>query len=112
MVKIEKFVANKSGWVFYDIKCLVINIYRWKPLKGSSYIEWPKYIQNKKVCLNVKNTDQKCFLYSVILHDNPTIRNIDRGERVFNNYIDKYNNDGINYPMTLDQIPKFEKQNN
>jgi hypothetical protein len=40
------------------------------------------------------------------------MRNIDRGERVFKNYIDKYNDDGINYPMTLDQIPKFEQQNN
>ena len=39
----------------------------------------------------------------------PTIRNIDRGERVFTNYIDKYNNDGIDYPMTLEQISKFEK---
>ena len=90
----------------------MINIYRWKALRGSSYIELPKFIQNKKACLNVKNNDEKCFLYSVILHDNPTIKNINRGEQVFKNYIDKYNDDGINYPMTLDQIPKFEQQNN
>ena len=90
----------------------MINIYKWKPLKGSSYIELPKFIQNKKACLNVKNTNQKCFLYSVILHDNPTIRNIDRGERVFKNYIHNYNDEGIIYPMTLDQISIFEKQNN
>ena len=31
---------------------------------------------------------------------------------MFNKYIDKYNNDSINYPMALDQIPKFEQQNN
>ena len=112
MLQIEEFSSNKSGWTFHSIKFLEINIYKYKPLKGSSYIELPKFIQNKKACLNVKNKDEKCFLYSVILHDHPTISNIDRGESVFKKYTDKYDNTGINYPMTLNQISKFEKQNN
>ena len=112
MRQISEFEAKQSGWVFDSVIFLETNVYKWKPLKGSSYIDLPDIIKNKKACLNVKNTDEKCFLYSVILHDNPTIKHIDRGERVFKNYIDKYNNDGINYPMTLDQISKFEKQNN
>ena len=112
MRQISEFEAKQSGWVFDSVIFLEINIYKYRPLKGSSYIDLPDIIKNKKACLNVKNTDQKCFLYSVILHDNPTIRNIDRGERVFKSYIDKYNNDGIDYPMTLEQISKFEKQNN
>ena len=112
MRQISEFEAKQSGWVFSSVIFLEINIYKYRRLKGSSYIDLPDIIKNKKACLNVKNTDQQCFLYSVILHDNPTIRHIDRGERVFNNYIDKYNNDVINYPMSLEQISKFEKQNN
>jgi hypothetical protein len=112
MAQIGNFQDKQSGWVFDSIKFLQINIYKWTQLKGSSYIDLPDIIKNKKACLNVKNTDQKCFLYSVILHDNPTIRNIDRGERVFKKYIDMYNDDNINYPMTLDQIQTFEQQNN
>ena len=60
----------------------------------------------------MKNKDEKCFLYSVILHDHPTIKHIDRGENVFKKYVDLYDSTGINYPMTLNQISKFEKQNN
>ncbi len=81
-------------------------------MRGASYIEFPKLIQNKKACLNAKNTDETCFLYPVILHDHPSIKNIDRGERVFKKYIDMYDSPGIKYPMTLNQISKFEKQNN
>ena len=108
MKQVENFQEGKSGWNFDS----VIQLHKWNPLKGSSYIELPKYIQNKKACINVKNTDQKCFLYSVILNDHPTISHVERGEKVFKNYIDKYNDDNINYPMSLDQIPIFEKQNN
>ena len=111
-VQISEFQSKQSGWVFHSIKFLEINIYKYNPLKGSSYIELPKFIQNKKACLNVKNKDEKFFLYSVILHDYPTIKHIDRGENVFKKYVDLYDSTGINYPMTLNQISKFEKQNN
>ena len=30
MAKIDKFLANQSGWVFYEVKFMMINIYRWK----------------------------------------------------------------------------------
>ena len=112
MVQIQEFQGNRSGWVFHSIRFLEINIYKYRALKGSSYIELPKFIQNKKACLNVKNSDEKCFLYSVILHYNPNITHIERGESVFKKYIDQYDSTGINYPMSLNQISKFEKQNN
>ena len=40
------------------------------------------------------------------------LSNILRGERVFKKYIDMYDSTGIKYPMTLNQISKFDKQNN
>ena len=46
--EISEFQNNQSGWVFHSIIFLEINIYKWNPLKGSSYIELPKCIQNKK----------------------------------------------------------------
>jgi hypothetical protein len=38
-------------------KFLTISIVEYKPLNGSSYIELPKWIQNKKAVINVKNND-------------------------------------------------------
>jgi hypothetical protein len=38
-LQISEFQTCKSGWVFYRCKSLIINSCRYKPLKGSSFIE-------------------------------------------------------------------------
>lgn len=57
-LQISEFQAMKSGWIFYRNKSLVINSYRYKPLRGSSFIELPQIIKKKKGCLNIKNNDE------------------------------------------------------
>ena len=108
--QISEFQTMKSGWVFYKNKSLMINVYRFKPLKGSSFIELPQIIQNKKGCLNIKNDDNLCFLYCIIAHDRP-IKNIERPSKL-KNFVHEYNVKGIDFPMSINQITKFEKLNN
>jgi len=50
---------------------LDVAVYKYKPVRGSSYIPLPPLIANKKACINVKNNDQECFKYSVLLHLHP-----------------------------------------
>ena len=109
-LQISEFQAMKSGWIFYRNKSLVINSYRYKPLRGSSFIELPQIIKNKKGCLNVKNDDEKCFLYCIIAHDHP-VKNIER-QSMCKKYVKDYDVKGIDFPMTINHISKFEKQNN
>ncbi len=45
---------------------IYIDIYKTKPLNGSSYIPLPECIANKKAVINIKNEDNNCFLYSVL----------------------------------------------
>ena len=95
-----------------EIKEIYIDIYKTKPLNGSSYIALPEYIANKKAVINIKNDDNNCFIYSVLcgyldICDKP------HPERV-NNYYDhlkvlKY--DEKDMPMKLDKIIHFEKRN-
>ena len=108
--QVSEFLTFKSGWVFHSVKSLQINVYKYRPLKGSSFIVLPKMIQNKKACLNIQNKDEKCFLYCIVAHDHP-MKHIER-ENMAKKYVNEYDSTGINYPMTLNQIPKFEKQNN
>lgn len=42
------------------------------PLNGSSYIELPKELKRKKEVINIKNEDQKCFMWCVQRHLHPT----------------------------------------
>lgn len=55
--EIEDFVQYKSGWVFEQNIKINVNIYKYQPIRGSSYIELPEIIQ-RQACINIKNVDQ------------------------------------------------------
>ena len=46
--------------------CLYVNIAKYTPLKGSSYIELPKYLKKKKAIINVKNQDNECLKWALL----------------------------------------------
>lgn len=35
-------------------------------LVGSGYLSLPRFIENKKAIINVKNKDNKCFIYLIL----------------------------------------------
>ena len=56
MKSVEEFVREKSGWIIDEVKQFEIKIEKYKPLKGSSYIELPEKYRNPKFRLiNMKN---------------------------------------------------------
>jgi len=61
---IEDFVSHGSGWVFSKSVELFIKT---APMTvvGRGYKKLPKWIESKKCCVNVKNEDEKCFIWSV-----------------------------------------------
>ena len=52
--QIGVFEDKQSGWVFDSVVFLEINIYKYRPLKGSSYIDLPDIIKNKKAALMLR----------------------------------------------------------
>nr|CAH7717107.1 unnamed protein product [Callosobruchus chinensis] len=71
----------------------------------------PKFIQKTKAVLNIQNKDQNCFLWCIVAALNPCVRNSNRTSSYphFSRIL-KY--DGIDFPISLKDIPKFEKMNN
>ncbi|KAK9687112.1 hypothetical protein QE152_g36685 [Popillia japonica] len=55
-----------SFWVLNNVHSLLININKFTPLSGSSYIELPEWIKSTKSCINVKNRDNQCFKWSIL----------------------------------------------
>ena len=110
--KIDEFINNGSGWVLDSIEQLEINIVKYTPLKGSSYIELPYVIRSKHACVNVKNKDDECFRYAVLSAIFPVDRNHKPNDvKHYKPHFNKLNWDGIEYPVEIDKIKKFEKQN-
>ena len=57
---------NGSMWVFKKVLTLDLQIGRYQPLKGSSYIAMPKKLQLKKAIVNVKNLDNTCLKWALL----------------------------------------------
>ena len=85
----------------------------YQPLAGSSYIELPEELQNNmKGLINLQNKDQECFRWCHIRHLNPQAKNPQRIKKVDREYIKNLNYSGIEFPVTIKQYNKIEKQNN
>ena len=58
-------IVNKgSGWVVESIESQYVNISTYRPLSGSSYAKLPLELRiPKRGLINIKNNNQKCFLW-------------------------------------------------
>jgi hypothetical protein len=61
--KIDHFTSGGSDWMILRITKQYFNIYKYKPLRGKGYTGLPKSIQNRNATINIKNNDDKCFIY-------------------------------------------------
>ena len=79
---------------------------------GSSYINSPESLKNKKATKNPKNNDGNCFQYALTAALNYlNIKN--HSERVSNlkPFIDQYDWKGINFPSQKEYWKRFESNN-
>ena len=100
-----------SGWVFSKILYFEIRTAPYDPLAGSSYIDLPPYLKNKKAIINVKNEDQQCFKWALLSALHPVDRDAERVSK-YKQYDNELNFEGIQFPVDVKKIPKFERQNN
>ena len=77
---------------------------------GSSYIPLPDWIMRKKAIVSIRNTDNKCFLWSVLRYLHPREKNDCRlGD--LKKHENELNTKGINFPVKIKDISKFESLN-
>ena len=109
---ISQWVSEGSGWTVESIEIHHLNIANYSPLKGSSYIELPPEIKKSKGLINIKNEDNECFRWCHIRHLNPQNKNPQRITKTDKNFIKQLDYSNIEFPVTVKQINKIEKQNN
>ncbi|XP_034944281.1 uncharacterized protein [Chelonus insularis] len=112
LTKVEDFQERDSGWSLVEIDHLQVNINRYQPLSAgqSTFIPLPKFIQQKKAVLNIKNNDQCCFFWAVTAALYPVFKNSTRTSS-YPYYESVLKCEGINCPTTIHDVPKFEKLN-
>ena len=51
--KSSGFQERDSGWTLLNIVSMTVNINKYNPMRGSSYIQHPASIQKKHACVDV-----------------------------------------------------------
>ena len=103
--------AEGSGWRFEKVIKLVLHTTKWDTINAGSYIELPQALKNKKAIINMKNQDDKCFMWSVLRALNPKDKNTERIDNDLKSKVDILNMEGIQYPVSLRGIDRFEHLN-
>jgi hypothetical protein len=108
--KIDEFQERDSGWCFLRNLYLEVNINKYNPLRASRFIELPKIIKHRRACINIRNNDNFCFLWSIVAALFPAQKNQDRTSSYphFENILITKN---MTFPVGLSDIKIFEKNN-
>ena len=104
-------MAEGSGWVFLNVKKLVLHTTRWDPINAGSYIELPEALKNKNAIINMKNQDEECLKWCVLRALNPKNIHPERVDKDLKSKQDTINMKGIRYPVNFRDIDRFESQN-
>lgn len=107
---LDEFQERDSGWALSRILNLTVNINKYNPLHAGCNIQLPREIMLKRAVINVQSRDNACFAWAVVAALYPAERNMDRVSS-YPHYTTVLNFDGIEFPMSLNHIKKFELLN-
>ena len=109
--KYEENLQNKmrgSGFEFDGMNFLYYDFNKTSINRGGSYIDSPKWLNDKKSTINPKNIDDKCFQYAVTLTLNPDkIKKDPQRVSKIKPFIEKYNWEDIDFPSTSKRLEKI-----
>ena len=72
LYRIENWINEGYGWIIESMQVQYVNISVYSPFIGSIYIELPDKLKTPmKGRINIKNSDNKCFIRCHIKHLNP-----------------------------------------
>jgi len=110
LTSLEEFQERDSGWALSRILNLTINVNKYNPMHAGCYIKLPREIMMKRAVVNVQSMDNACFAWSVVAALHPTEKKSER-KTSYPDYTTVLNLKDIVFPMTLNQIKKFENLN-
>ena len=110
---IDVWINNRSGWIIELIESQYINISTHRPLSVSSYMDLPIELKStRKGLINIKNKDQKCFLWSHVRHIDSSKEHPERIKKTDKKIVEKLDYDGVVLAVQEKGFSKIEVKNN
>ncbi|GBM38893.1 hypothetical protein AVEN_49754-1 [Araneus ventricosus] len=108
---VDEFLKNGTGWVFDSVIHMELKTATYHPLAPSSYIPLPSKLAAKKALINIKNTDQKCFVWSVLAALHPVGKDPQRVSH-YTSMEQELLLGNVTCPVQPCKVPIIEKLNN
>ena len=106
---LEKLTQRGSGWAVVQVRKVWLDITRYQPLRGGSYIPLPPEVKYKKAVVNVKNMDDHCLRWAL---RSALFQAAENPHRPANfPTADGLDLTGIDAPTPISQIGEVERQN-
>ena len=109
--QIENPALLNSRFVFDEFLYLDANFHQLNLTRGSSYLPLPDWLASKKAIVNPHNDDEECFKWSVIAAENVGMKDLKRVSNL-RKFMDNYDWSGLEFPVSIKDIGKFETRNN
>ena len=109
--QIENPALLNSRSVFDEFLYLDVNFHQLNLTRGSSCLPLPDWLACKKAIVNPHNDNDECFKWSVIAAENAGMKDPQRVSNL-RKFMDNYNWSGLEFPVSIKDIGKFETRNN
>lgn len=105
------YMFEGSGLTLVSINELEVNVGKYNPLRGSTYIKCPQFIAKKRAVINIQNNDNECFKWAVLsaLY-NPSGKSYATSSYPYDNH-PEVNFTNLRFPVAIRDINNFEAQN-
>ena len=106
---IDVWINNGSGWVIELIESQYINIFTYRPLSGSFYMDLPIELKSpRKGLINIKKEDKKYFLWCHVRHINLLNKHPERIKKTDKKIAEELNYDRIEFLVQEKNFNKIE----
>ena len=113
LYRVDNWINGGSGWIIESKSGEYVNISKYSPLIGSSFVELPSELKNsKKGLINSKNNDNKCLFWYHVRHLNLIKKPPERTKKENKKLTNSLNYERIEFPVSKNDYCKVKKQNN
>ena len=110
--RLENWISHGSGWFVEEILSQFLNAGSYLPLSGSTYTKLPDELNHPmKGLINIKNDDNKCFLWCMVRHLNLNCVKPNRITKKDREIAKEFNYSGVDFPVSKKHYGKIEVLN-
>ena len=94
-------LINGNNYIIcYGFNSIELNVVKHNPFHGTSYTELPACVKNSKSVINIKNNDNKCFLYSILASRQKIVSHPERVSH-YEKFMTELQWKGNDFPMAI-----------